>query len=200
MRTTGERNASRHPAGHARCFAQAGDRGSAAPVSKEARQIDHARASVKASIEAALTELPTGLDRGAQWLIWSWGVHAGAQAGGIRVKNAGRVAAVLNMLQGLMQWLAPLMQILCAGGRRLATAGGRWTEGGRASGTAWPHRRGQAPAHGPLRRRVPGLDRFDAFDAFAASVARGPAGLRRRAAVQHGLFRSSPAEPSRPDG
>jgi hypothetical protein len=197
VRTTGERNACRPSVGHARCFAQAGDRGNAAPVSKESQQVAQARASVRDCIEAALAEMSHEWGRGAQWLIWSWGVQGGACAASTRTTNAGRVAAVLNMLQGLMQWLAPLMQILCAGGRRLATAGGRWTEGGRASGTAWPHRRGQVPAHGPLRRCVPGLDRFDAF---AASVARGPAGLRRRAAVQHGLFRSSPAEPSRPDG
>ena len=102
----------------------------------EAQQVAQARASVRDCIEAALAEMSQEWCRGAQWLIWSWGVHDGARATDARTTNAGRVAAVLNMLRGLMQWLAPLMQILCAGERRLATAGGRWTEGGRASVTS----------------------------------------------------------------
>lgn len=194
MRTTGERNACRPSVGHARCFAQAGDRGDAAPVSKESQQVAQARASVRDCIEAALAEMSHEWGRGAQWLIWSWGVQGGACAASTRTTNAGRVAAVLNMLQGLMQWLAPLMQILCAGERRLATAGGRWTESGRASGMAGPQGWKQTLAWVPLWQHVRGFDRFNTHAAWR------PARLRRQAAVQHGGFRCSPAEPSRPDG
>ncbi|MCM5681470.1 hypothetical protein M8A51_18235 [Schlegelella sp. S2-27] len=214
MRPEAARGDHRFQAGNARCLARIDDTGSEGRTPEAAEQ-RKARASVRAVIESAMAEVAATLGQEPQSLVWDMATDGDPRPAGTDAVAAGRVAVMLNLLQGLMQMLAPLMQIFCAGTARRQAAGGRRMKGGIASNDAalpmWmqvpalPHEQyapqweRQAYALTQLGLQALGAGLLVLAHELVSNTAAGPpAGAR--AAGSHHAFRRSPAAASGPDG
>lgn len=214
MRTAAADGEGRFPAGNARCFVQTVDTGAEGRTPLAAEQLK-ARASVRAVVEAAMAEVAATLGQPPESLVWDMAADGRLRAAGADAVATGRVAAMLNLLQGLMQMLAPLMQIFCAGRTRPRARGGRWTKGGMAPNDAalpmWmpvpalPHEQyapqweRQAYALTQLGLHAVGAGLLVLAQELVSNAAAGPP-AGSGAAASREAFRRSPAAASGPDG